>query len=114
VVDVADALERHEEAPEDARAAAEEAELEARPEVQAMLREMERRHHDAWIDMSLPALAGRTPREAAHDSAGRERLELLLRDMEDAGPASADDGGTEVGRLRDLLGLQRAARDVEG
>jgi hypothetical protein len=57
--------------------------------------ELERR----WLDEHVPALGGRTPREAALDPIGRHELERLL-DTFDDGP-----GLMSVDRLRATLGL---------
>ena len=40
------------------------------------------RHYRAWLDDSIPALDGRTPREAARDSAMRPRLAELIGGLE--------------------------------
>jgi hypothetical protein len=40
------------------------------------------RHYRAWVDEPVPALDGRTPREAATDAALRARLVDLLRQLE--------------------------------
>jgi hypothetical protein len=56
--------------------------LMAMPEVQAALRESLRRHYRTWPDEQLPALGGRTPREAVRDAEGREAVEALLRQFE--------------------------------
>jgi hypothetical protein len=56
--------------------------LMAMPEVQAALRETLRRHYHSWPDEQLPALGGRTPREAVQDSDGREAVQALLRQFE--------------------------------
>lgn len=72
------------------------------PEMLAALRqhmeELERR----WVDKPVPALGGRTPREAAADPEGARELEELLRDFE-AQPGGGDVGGFDVARLRRLL-----------
>jgi len=39
-------------------------------------------HYRKWLDDKLPILGGKTPREAARDFAGRERLVALLKDLE--------------------------------
>lgn len=39
-------------------------------------------HMRAWIDLPIPALQGRTPRQAAADPASRREVENLLRDFE--------------------------------
>ncbi len=71
----------------------------------ALLREVVRRHEENWLDDHIPALQGRTPREAAQDPVLREDLVALLDDFEwqdrrNPGPLAMD-----VGRLRRELGL---------
>jgi SEC-C motif-containing protein len=61
---------------------AEQERLMAMPEVQAALRETLRRHYRSWPDEQLPALGGRTPREAVQDAEGREAVQALLRQFE--------------------------------
>ena len=56
--------------------------LMAMPEVQAALRETLRRHYRSWPDEQLPALGGRTPRQAVQDADGREAVQALLRQFE--------------------------------
>lgn len=60
--------------------------------------EFERRHWDTWVDLPLPALKNRTPREAAGTAEGRERLDALLAEFEWR-------GGVPVHRLRAALKL---------
>ncbi len=52
------------------------------PEARELLRAFKERHYADWIDQSLPALRGRTPRAAAHTATGRAELEALLKHME--------------------------------
>lgn len=56
------------------------------PEVQAAMQEalriFRREHMSQWPDHPLPALEGKTPRQAAADSRLRDRLEVLLKQME--------------------------------
>lgn len=68
---------------------------EARAALAAFLREEEER----WCDTSVPAIGGRTPRQAIGDPAGRRDVEALL----DAMGTSVD--GFDAGRIRSLLGL---------
>jgi hypothetical protein len=56
--------------------------LMATPEIQAALRETLRRHYRSWPDEQLPALGGRTPREAVRDADGREAVQALLTQFE--------------------------------
>lgn len=53
------------------------------PEVQArVIRDLLDRHYHRWPDESLPALAGKTPRQAAADPQSRKPLIDTLKDME--------------------------------
>ena len=56
-----------------------------------------------WLDESIPALGGQTPREAAADAIGRERLEQLLDSF--PGPTAENPGTFDPNRLRRALGL---------
>ncbi|WP_347331320.1 YecA family protein [Marinimicrobium locisalis] len=80
-------------------------ELMESPEVQQAMAEMSRAHWEQWLDSPLPALEGKTPREAARTAKGRERLELLLLDFE--GRAQGDVFAPDVDALREALGLKR-------
>lgn len=70
---------------------------------------------EAWLthvpDQSLPALGGRTPREAARRPDDGPRLEALLRDFEhDADRARARGGPVpDIERLREELGTPASA-----
>jgi hypothetical protein len=72
------------------------------PETDPALRELEaalqEQHWTAWLDESVPALAGKTPRQAARSREGREMLNALLADFEWR-------GGAPVARLRAALKL---------
>jgi len=52
------------------------------PEVQQYLAETIRAHWEGWVDMKIPALGNRTPREAIRTADGREAVEGLLIDFE--------------------------------
>ncbi|MEX2621790.1 MAG: SEC-C domain-containing protein [Egibacteraceae bacterium] len=59
-----------------------------------------------WVDESVPALGGVTPRQAADDPTRRGDLERLLDEFEEAAATTPVGMGTfDVGRLRRLLGL---------
>jgi hypothetical protein len=76
------------------------------PEIRAAIGEQMRAHWDAWIDIPVPALKNKTPREAAATPEGRERLEALLMEFE-----SRSESGIQpelrpnVAELRRKLGL---------
>jgi hypothetical protein len=64
-------------------------------------------HWNVWLDYKIPALANRSPRQAARTPEGRERLEALLAYYEwesDRSPASLR---PDVLALRAKLGLPR-------
>lgn len=61
--------------------------LAALPEVQAALQEHLRRHFESWVDQEIPALGGKTPREAMKDPEGRELVEALVLQAERHGRA---------------------------
>ncbi len=81
------------------------AELMARPEVQAQVRDMLARHYAAWVDESLPALKGKTPREAVRTAAGREKVEALIKDIERMGAGMAGYDASIADSLRSTLKL---------
>jgi len=73
------------------------------PDVAAVLDQVVREYENAWFDEPIPALAGRTPREAASDPTRRPDLIRLL----DSFPASSDKPGSmSRDRLRAALGLR--------
>lgn len=75
------------------------------PEVQERMREMLVGHYETWPDIALPALKGKTPREACKTKRGRERVAALVDEIE---YNSARQPGFDPGiidRLRKDLGL---------
>jgi hypothetical protein len=81
--------------------------LHARPEVRAMMREMNERHWAAWLDDKVPALGNVTPREAAKSRQGRERLEALLAEFAWRAKEMPPEQRPDVAGLRKSLGLDR-------
>ena len=73
------------------------------PAMRQVLADFVGEHERRWLDESIPALGGRTPREAALDPVGREELEHLLVSFPQPGPD--DVGAMNPQRLRDALGL---------
>lgn len=73
----------------------------SRPEVAAALAQMIRQYEETWLDEPIPALAGRTPREAASDPTRRPDLIRLL----DSFPPGGEPGQMSPERLRAALGL---------
>ncbi len=56
--------------------------LEKHPELKVHLNEMMMAHWKNWVDMKIPALGNKTPRQAAKTKNGREMLEALLTQFE--------------------------------
>jgi hypothetical protein len=88
-----------------AKRRAEQKRLEAEPEVQELMERMRREHWESWLDQALPGLGGRTPREAARDPRGRERLDALLLEFEWSAGRAPNPLSPDVGALRRQLGL---------
>ena len=65
------------------------------------MREMEQE----WVDRPIPALEGRTPREALADPEHRDDVIELLRDFESREDAAGAEHGFRAARLRELLGI---------
>jgi hypothetical protein len=77
------------------------------PEAQRALREMLAAHAEAWVDTRIPALGGRTPKEAVADEDGREIVAGLLLEWERRNKESGDAviQSMDVGAIRKKLGL---------
>ena len=71
------------------------------PELQALKAQYMRDHYRRWIDMSLSALQGRTPREAVRSADGREMVEALLLDLEQR---SGGRSGVDADLMAELRG----------
>jgi hypothetical protein len=90
------------------RRRAEQEQLESAPEVRALTERMRTEHWKRWLDEEIPALGGRTPRDAVQDPRGRERLEALLLDFEwkgSHGAGAQNPMAPDVPALRRALGL---------
>lgn len=76
------------------------------PEVQQALEEWLEEYYDAWLDQPVPALSGMTPRQAARTRAGREQVNVLLKEMENRAARLPGGGTPDVARLRAKLGME--------
>ncbi|HUO83890.1 MAG TPA: SEC-C domain-containing protein [Thermoanaerobaculia bacterium] len=88
------------------RSARVEAPPEDSPEAQEMIRTLKEQHYAAWIDEPIPALGGKTPREAAKRAKSRKELDLLLRAIERGEQLQPEETRFDVRRLRSRLGLE--------
>ena len=80
------------------------------PEVRRHMADMIRKHWENWVDMQVPALGGKTPREAVLTSDGIEAVEALLVQAERSGENDPHMGemnneGTRL--VRERLGLRK-------
>ena len=73
------------------------------PEAATILDQFIRDYEQKWLDEPIPALSGRTPREAAADPTRRDDLIRLLDSFPDA---NGEPGAMDRDRLRAALGLQ--------
>jgi uncharacterized protein (DUF2384 family) len=88
------------------RTSRESAELLAIPEVRARFDDLMAAHYEDWPDHPLPALGGKTPRQAVADPEGREMVEALLTEFEEADREQrAQDLHYDFSALRRRLGL---------
>jgi hypothetical protein len=80
----------------------------APPELRAALRQQMDLDEEQWVDESIPALGGATPRQALDDPTRRDDLLRLLDRMEEMDARLTPDQralGMRTSRLRELLGL---------
>jgi hypothetical protein len=66
-------------------------------------------YYAKWPDMKIPALDGKTPREAVKSEMGRRKVAELLKDIENQENQNRRDGryAYDVSKLRDELGIKR-------
>ncbi|OHE16815.1 MAG: hypothetical protein A2X96_10050 [Syntrophobacterales bacterium GWC2_56_13] len=100
--DIRVAMERHKEKGEGAKPIKNEG-------ARAMLASIMQKHMSAWPDKEIPALGGKTPREAVATKAGREKVLGLIKDMEngEARKKKAGEPFIDLGPLRRELGIGR-------
>lgn len=74
-------------------------------EANALVREFKGKHYADWADKPLPALNGKTPREAVRTKAGRAQVELLLKDGENLEARMPEEQRFDFSVIRRELGL---------
>jgi hypothetical protein len=84
------------------------------PELAALTRDLKQQHYADWIDQPLPALKGQTPREAVRTAAGREDVEILIKEMENMEARLPESARFDFSELRRKLGSTRAGRPKGG
>jgi len=76
---------------------------------QEVIQQVLDKHYSTWPDEPLPALGGQTPREAVRTAEGRQAVEQLLRDFENANEHERRQGqpAYDFSKIRKELGLPR-------
>ncbi len=69
------------------------------------MREVKEQHYAQWLNDSIPALGGKTPREAARTKSGRERLTMIVNEIELTESKEPEAARFPVRKLRLVLGL---------
>lgn len=72
---------------------------------QVLVLELKKQHYAQWLNDPIPALDGRTPYEAARTKSGRERLTMILDEIEITESHAPDGARFDVDKLRRALGL---------
>ena len=76
------------------------------PEAERLILDFKRRHYADWPDHPLPALDGKTPREAVQTAGGRGAVDILLKEMENREQRVEDGASFDFSQLRSELGLE--------
>ncbi|NLJ33932.1 MAG: DUF2384 domain-containing protein [Firmicutes bacterium] len=79
----------------------------AEPLNQHLVVQMLDQYYRQWVDLAIPAFAGRTPREMCRTPEGRKKVEVLLDSLEQFELAKRDEGEAyfDFSNIRALLGL---------
>jgi hypothetical protein len=70
-----------------------------------LVREFKDEHYADWADQSIPALQGRTPRQAVQTKAGRDQVNVLLKDCENREARMPEEQQYDFSRVRSELRL---------
>ena len=81
-------------------------ELESKPEIQAMLKEMAAKHWKDWLDIPIPALQNKTPRESAKTARGLERLDALFLQFKGMSSDTNAPFNPDINALKKELGIK--------
>ncbi len=75
------------------------------PEVREAIREHKQAYYQQWLDQRIPALGGKTPRQAVRSRSGRAEVDQLLKEIEYHESCGQPDTAVDLGRIRAELGL---------
>jgi hypothetical protein len=70
-----------------------------------LVRAFKQRHYREWADHPLPALDGKTPRQAMRSAAGRAAVDLMLKDFENHEQHAPPEARFDFAEVRKDLGL---------
>ncbi len=76
------------------------------PEERQLFLDFKERHYDDWLDQPLPALEGKTPREAVRTKKGRASVDVLLKDMENNEQRWQSTTAFDFSDIRRKLGIE--------
>ncbi len=74
-------------------------------EVDAVIRQYKANHYARWVDEPVPALGGKTPRQAVRSKAGREQVDVLLKGIEHNESRLPGGPQVDLSSIRAELGL---------
>ncbi len=78
------------------------------PEIRQQINQMAEKHWNDWLDIKVPALGGMTPREAANDPIGREKLDGLFLHFESMNRQQPqNDFSPDIPKLKQILGIEK-------
>jgi len=80
----------------------------AHPELAGAMEQVMRGFETSWVDESIPALGGLTPRQALADPKARPELEAILDDMAWQLRRAGGTGLMDPSRIRGLLGMDES------
>ena len=67
---------------------------------------MAKTHWDSWVDIPVPALGNLTPREAAKDPVGREKLDGVFLHFEFMNRSQGiNEFSPDIAKLKKILGI---------
>lgn len=80
------------------------------PEVRRIVEEAIRKHYEAWVDMKIPSLGGKTPRQTVRTAEGTAKVEALLKGAESRPPTQYPGSRLDLGYVREMLGIAESRR----
>jgi SEC-C motif len=82
------------------------------PELSEVVRQVKAKHYASWLDTRIPALDGRTPRQAMKTARLRAKLDVLLKELEHNEMRQPAAERFDVASLRRELGLADGDRSA--